>query len=78
MQVISASDLKARCLAVLDEVNRTGEPVTVTKRGRPIAQLVPVPPQDVAGDLAGSVEILGDIVGPVVPATDWDAEDERP
>jgi prevent-host-death family protein len=77
MQTISASDLKARCLAVLDEVNRTGEPVTVTKRGRPVAQLVPAPLVDATGDLAGSVEILGDIVSPALPPDDWEAEDAR-
>jgi len=74
MQTISATDLKARCLAILDEVSRTGESVTVTKRGRPVAQLVPAPHPDFKGSLAGSVEILGDIVSPALPPHAWEAE----
>ncbi len=43
MPTMSAAEFKAKCLAVLDEVNRTREPVTVTKRGRPVARVVPIP-----------------------------------
>jgi prevent-host-death family protein len=77
MQEINASDFKARCLAILDEVNRTGEPVTILKRGKPVAQLMPPTqpeeryPQQA---LLGSVEILGDIVEPVLAPEDWEAE----
>ena len=77
MHEINASTFKARCLSILDEVARTGEPVTIVKRGRPVAQLVPAVavkaryPQDT---LAGSVETLGDVVSPVLPADAWDAE----
>ena len=77
MQEINASDFKARCLAILDEVNRTGQPVTILKRGKPVAQLVP--PAQPAGlypqqTLFGSVRILGDIVEPVLAPEDWEAE----
>jgi len=77
MQEINASDFKARCLAILDEVNRTGQPVTILKRGKPVAQLVP--PAQPAGQypqqtLFGSVRILGDIVEPVLAPEDWEAE----
>ena len=77
MRAIRASEFKAKCLAILDEVERTGEPVTILKRGRPVARLVP----PAVGDseypqqaLFGTVEILGDIVEPVLPAMDWEAE----
>jgi prevent-host-death family protein len=74
-RTINASEFKARCLAILDEVERTGETVTILKRGREVAQLNPVVsraakyPQQT---LRGTVEVLGDIVGPVVPSDDWE------
>jgi prevent-host-death family protein len=80
MRSIRASEFKAKCLAILDEVERTGEPVTILKRGRPVARLLPpVPeqgryPQDA---LFGTVEILGDVLEPVLPAEDWEAEKGR-
>jgi prevent-host-death family protein len=76
MREIRASEFKAKCLAILDEVERTGEPVTILKRGRAVARLVPPAlgrnryPQQA---LFGTVEILGDIVEPVLPAEDWEA-----
>ncbi len=76
MRSLKASEFKAKCLGVLDDVDRTGEPVTILKRGRPVARLIPVPrssarcPQET---LAGTVEILGDIIHPVVPPSAWEA-----
>lgn len=52
---VPAGQFKARCLALLDEVATTGRPLVVTKRGRPVAEVVPVEPPE---SLAGSVEIL--------------------
>jgi prevent-host-death family protein len=75
--LISASDFKARCLAILDEVRRTGEEVTITKRGVPIATLVAARPQGhryPQDALVGSVEVVGDIVNPVLPPGAWEAE----
>lgn len=77
MRSVRASEFKAKCLAILDEVERTGEPVTILKRGRPVARLVPPAsgqgkyPQE---SLHGTVEILGDILEPVLPAAAWEAE----
>ncbi len=76
--VINASEFKAKCLAILDEVSATGEAVTILKRGKPVAELVPPIstdsryPQD---DLRESVVIKGDIVEPVLPAEAWEAVD---
>ena len=73
---MNASDFKARCLAILDEVSRTGESITILKRGKPVALLVPAVgrgsgfPQK---RLAGSVTVLGDIVSPVAAPEEWDA-----
>ena len=66
--MINAAEFKATCLAVLDEVAARGETVTIYKRGRAVAQLVPAttPEGGYAQDaLRGSLEILGDIVSPV-------------
>jgi prevent-host-death family protein len=77
MRTMTATEFKARCLALLDEVAATGEVITVLKHGRPVAQLVPaVPraeghPQDA---LAGTVEILGDVIGPVLEPDVWESE----
>jgi prevent-host-death family protein len=73
---IKASEFTRKCLRVVDEVDRTGEPVTITKRGRPIARLVSAtasPDRCPQETLSGSVEVLGEIVGPALPATAWDA-----
>lgn len=76
MKTINASEFKAKCLAILDEVAETGEVVTILKHGRPVAQLVaPAPratgfPQDT---LAGSVEFLSDVVEPVIDSEAWEA-----
>lgn len=77
MRQINASEFKAKCLGILDEVNRTGEPVTIVKRGKPVAQLVPAAPG--AGRypqeaLLGTVTILGDPLEPVLAPEDWEAE----
>jgi prevent-host-death family protein len=65
MKTISASEFKARCLAVLAEVHSTGEPVLVAKRDRPVARLMPAgkPPKFI-GRLKGIIKIVGDIESP--------------
>lgn len=71
MQNINISEFKAKCLAILDEISRTGEGVTILKRGKPIARVLPPTPGQGAYpqlELRGTVEVLGDIVGPAVPA----------
>ena len=77
MKTLTASEFKAKCLAILDEVARTGEPVTILKRGKPVAQLVPPVPRGEGypqQQIIGTVRIKGDIVGPPLPADVWDAE----
>jgi len=78
MKTMNASEFKAKCLAILDEVAETGEALTILKHGKPVAQLVPPTaqgegyPQDT---LRGTVEILGDVVSPALEHTTWEAED---
>jgi prevent-host-death family protein len=71
---MAAGEFKANCLAVMDEVSRKREPVVITKHGKPVAKLVPLgeEPDDVFGFMADRGKILGDVVGPVVPAEEWE------
>ena len=69
---IGAGEFKAKCLQLLDDVAAHREPLVITKRGKPVARLVPMPPEArLFGALAGSVLDEGDIVAPV--DAEWDA-----
>jgi antitoxin (DNA-binding transcriptional repressor) of toxin-antitoxin stability system len=58
----------------MDDVNATGEPVIITKRGTPVAKVVPVTSkkQDLFGFMAGELKIIGDIESPVIPLEEWE------
>jgi prevent-host-death family protein len=76
MEEIAISKFKATCLAVLEKVKQTGQPVLVTRFGLPVAQIIPPAVTNQTrklGTLAGTVEIHGDIVGPITDISDWDA-----
>ncbi len=75
MKTMAAGEFKAKCLKVMDRVDETREPVVITKRGRPVAKLVPVGNRrdDGFGCLKGIVEIVGDIESPLVAPEDWEA-----
>jgi prevent-host-death family protein len=77
MKEIAISKFKATCLAVLERVRKTGEPILVTRFGQPIARIEP-PNEQVTGRIklgggVGTLEILGDIVGPISDISDWEA-----
>jgi prevent-host-death family protein len=72
---MAAGTFKAKCLAVMDEVQKKRETVVITKKGKPVAQLVPM---EIKGDpLAsfyfGKGKIVGDIISPIVPLEDYEA-----
>ena len=74
MTTIQASVFKARCLALMDDIARSGESLVITKNGKPVVELKPYQPpraQTLLGLTATHGEILGDIIAPV--ALDWDA-----
>ena len=74
---ISVSKFKATCLAVLEDVRRTGVPIRVTKFGKPVADVVAVrvePSAGWLGSMAGSVDIVADIQGPVGAFAYWSGE----
>ena len=75
MKTMAAGEFKARCLQVMDQVSSTRTSVVITKRGKPIAKLVPVDQSrsEVFDSLKGKIEVLGDIVSPIVPPEDWEA-----
>ncbi|MBV9770120.1 MAG: type II toxin-antitoxin system prevent-host-death family antitoxin [Bryobacterales bacterium] len=73
---IAAGEFKAKCLRVLDEVQRQHKQVVITKRGKPVAKLVPVSdrPATFIGSMKGTMEIIGDIVTPIDVKWEADAE----
>jgi prevent-host-death family protein len=75
MKKIAAGEFKARCLALMEDVRSTREPLVITKRGKPVAKLVPIEDKkdDWIGRLTGKMRIVGDIESPVVPLEDWEA-----
>ena len=74
MKKMAAGQFKNRCLALMDEVQRTGQPILITKHGKPVAQLIPAaPPEDeIFGRMAGKIKIIGDIISPVTAPEDWE------
>ncbi|MBT3552098.1 MAG: type II toxin-antitoxin system Phd/YefM family antitoxin [Rhodospirillaceae bacterium] len=73
MQTMSASEFKAKCLNIMDEVAASGEPVTITKNGKPVAQLGPCKskPKSLFGIDKDNIEIKGDIISPI--DVEWEA-----
>ena len=73
-RVIKASEFKAKCLKLMDQVAETGEEIVVTKNGRPVSRLVPyrTKPSTFFGRDRGKIRILGDIIEPV--DVEWEAE----
>jgi prevent-host-death family protein len=75
MDTINVARFKATCLSLLDQVERTGQPIRVTRRGKPLAQVSPVAPagkRQIMGCMEGTAKIVGDIESPAVAASDWE------
>jgi len=70
-KIIPAGKFKAECLAILDEVQESGESVVVTKRGKPVARVVPYK-ERTTESLRNSVTFHGDVIGPILDR--WDIE----
>lgn len=73
-KTISAAEFKARCLGLMDDVARERAAITITKRGKPIAQLVPVEEEtgSFLGCCEGMVSDFGDLTEPTGEI--WEAE----
>ncbi len=77
IETMSISEFKATCLAVLERVRRSGRPLLITRRGKPVAEITPPSPGAVGeewiGGMKGSARITGDLVSPVVATGEWEA-----
>lgn len=73
-EYIQAGQFKARCLKLMDKVHRTKRKIIITKRNKPIAQLVPIEEDSASlfGRMKGTIHILGDIIAPIDEV--WDAD----
>jgi len=72
-RMMKASEFKAKCLALMDEVERTGQSLVITKNGKPIAELSPYKQRkrNARGILKGRLVVTGDIVSPI--DVEWNA-----
>ena len=77
MEEIAISEFKAKCLGLLQRVQKTKTPIRITRFGKPIAEVIPpTPTPDRAnwlGSMAGTADILGDVISPVMEDSDWEA-----
>jgi prevent-host-death family protein len=75
MREVAISEFKAKCLALLDEVQKTKQPLRITRRGKPVAEVTPPTPVHNAswiGSMKDSMQILGDIISPASDPGDWE------
>lgn len=73
---VAISEFKAKCLDLLDQVQKSKKPIRVTRHGKPIAEVVPPTPDtltDWVGSMHDTIEILGDIISPANEEGDWEA-----
>jgi prevent-host-death family protein len=70
---MAAGKFKAQCLAVMDEVQKKRQTVVITKRGKPVAKMVPIEPvkDEIFGFLKGKIKIKGNIVKPAMTLREW-------
>jgi len=75
MRKIAAGAFKAHCLTLMEDVRSTKQPLLITKRGKPIAKLVPVHDgdDDFIGRLKGVFRVVGDIEAPLEPPETWES-----
>ncbi|MEO6222096.1 MAG: type II toxin-antitoxin system Phd/YefM family antitoxin [Vicinamibacterales bacterium] len=77
MEEMAISKFKATCLAVVERVRKTRTPILITRHGVPVAQIVPPQPVERPkgwlGSMAGTAQILGDIVGSISGPEEWEA-----
>lgn len=75
MKEVAISEFKAKCLALLDQVQKTKKPIRVTRRGKPVAEVVPASHDSTRnwiGSMKGKSKIFGDIISPATDESDWE------
>ena len=78
MDQVPAAQFKANCLRLMDEVAKRRTPLIITKRGKPVAKLVPIDDQpiDLFGYMAGTIKIVGDIISPI-DDVEWTGDEDN-
>ena len=73
MKTVPAGEFKTKCLALMDEVKAKRESVVITKRGVPVAKLVPANSDEdqIFGFFAGKGSITGDVISPALSDSEW-------
>jgi prevent-host-death family protein len=77
MRIIAAGKFKTNCLAIMDEVQKKRETVLITKRGKPVAKVIPANAEakdDFFDSMKGQLIFLGDVVSPAFDLDDWEME----
>jgi prevent-host-death family protein len=76
MKEVAISEFKAKCLSLIDQVQKTKKPLRITRFGKAVAEVVPPAPErnpaDWFGSMKGTIEILGDIVSPANDENEWE------
>jgi prevent-host-death family protein len=75
MKEVAISEFKAKCLAILDQVQKTKRPIRITRRGKPLAEVIPPSPEsvkDIFGFMKEKMDIIGDIVSAASDPDDWE------
>jgi prevent-host-death family protein len=76
MKSVSVSEFKAKCLGLIEQVDKTRQPLQITRHGRPVAELIPAGPdrkRKFLGDMVGTAKIVGDIVSPIIDLNEFEA-----
>ena len=77
IEKVKISKFKASCLTLLDKVKKTGRPILITRRGEPMAQVIPPPPPEKQASWLGAFQstgkIVGDITSPALDEKAWEA-----
>lgn len=76
MKEITISEFKPRCFALIREVEKTGKPLRILRRGKPVAEIIPIAPAPKLrklGRMAGKGKVLGDIVSPIIDLNEIEA-----
>jgi prevent-host-death family protein len=76
MKTVRISEFKAKCLGLIEQVDKTRQPLRITRHGRPVAELIPAGPdrkKKFLGAMVGTGKILGDIVSPIIDLNEFEA-----
>lgn len=76
MKEVPISEFKAKCLALMDQVQKTKKPIRITRFGKPVVEVIPPSSEaggaDWIGSMKDTIKIMGDIVSPANDEKDWE------